>query len=35
MTQVVPWIIVAAVVCGTVAGGLWCCLHRGKDEREE
>ena len=35
MMHIVLWIVVAVAVGGAVVGGLWCCLHRGKDEREE
>lgn len=32
--DIVLWIAVALVAGGVVAG-LWCCLHRGKDQGEE
>jgi hypothetical protein len=34
MMPVTLW-IAAVLVAGGAAGILWCCLHRGKDEREE
>lgn len=34
MMPVALWIVVGLAAGGVVAG-LWCCLHRGKDERED